>query len=65
YDSARIISGFGQHLRGEMDPLTLGIALRDVAVRAVQPAHAGVWLRATSPGGRNVLRTPDAYKGAR
>ncbi|HSK94956.1 MAG TPA: hypothetical protein VLA76_12990 [Candidatus Angelobacter sp.] len=65
YDSTRIISGFGQRLRGEMDPLTLGAALRDVAIRAVQPVHSGVWLRARSPQDRNVLRTRDPYKGAR
>lgn len=65
YDSARIISGFGQHLRGEMDPVTLGIELRNVAVRAVQPADAGVWLRATSRGNRNVTGTPEGYNEAR
>ena len=65
YDSARIISGFGQRLRGEMDPLTLGGALREVAIRAVQPTHADVWLRPGSAEPRNILGTREPYKGAR
>lgn len=49
YDAARLIEEFSHRLRDEVDLDVLAVDVHDVAVRAVQPAHASVWLPSTEP----------------
>lgn len=48
YDATRIIDGFGQRLRNEIDVAALRGAVQDVAGRTMEPASASVWLIARS-----------------
>jgi hypothetical protein len=44
YDATRLVETFAHRLRDEVDVDRLAADIRAVAVRAVQPAHATIWL---------------------
>ena len=47
YDAARVVDGFSERLRDQLELATLGTEIVRVASETVRPASAAVWLRAT------------------
>jgi hypothetical protein len=45
YDAARVIEGFSERLRDELELGTLSDEIMRVATDAVRPASAAIWLR--------------------
>jgi hypothetical protein len=45
YDAARMLTGFGETLRSEVDLARLSERLVETAEKAVRPAHVSLWLR--------------------
>jgi hypothetical protein len=56
YDGERLLVGFANRLRDEVDLAAIANDVRRVAVETVRPASTGVWLRDLQ--GRDALRRP-------
>jgi hypothetical protein len=56
HDAARIIEGFGAHLRDQVDLDTLTAELLTVVDQAMQPTQASLWLRSPPEPSRTPLR---------